>query len=127
MGCNDLKNKLRQLNNEDIIWVVYLGIIILSFYSNHLERRYFVNNDIVSKDKYQKIITIIFFILVIVYLYFLKDAWADVLNLKPTDSDKKKTLVTLSFVASLLIAISGFLFLFIALSDNDLEVELAFS
>lgn len=127
MNKEELKNKLQQLNNEDFIWIVYIGIIILSFYSNSLERKYYVSNDLTSKEQYRKIIIIIFSILIIVYLYFLKDALEDIRKLRKTDSEQKKRLVTLSFIASLLITISGFIFLYIAIVDVDLNVELAFN
>lgn len=127
MTKNELEEKLKQLKIEDYIWIIYLGIIFLSWYSNSLERKYFIFNDEKCKNKYQNIMIIIFIILVIVYLYFLKDSLKDFLNLKPTDSKKKRDLVTLSFIASLLIAISGFIFLYIALTDNELNVELAFN
>lgn len=124
---NELNNKLRQLTIEDFIWIVYIGIIILSFYSNSLERKYFLSNNQDYKDKYQKNMILIFSILIIVYLYFLKSSFDDLCNLKQTDSNKKKKLVYLSFLASLLIAISGFIFLYIAFVDDNLDVELAFN
>ena len=123
----DLKNRIAELNIEDFIWIIYLLIIILSFYSNHLERNFFLTNNILAKDKYQKIIIIIFSILIVVYIYFLQDSFKSLLNLKPSDSPKKKKLVYLSFLASLLIAISGFIFLYISITDNNLDVELAFN
>ena len=43
------------------------------------------------------------------------------------DSEKKKRLLYLSFLASLLIFISGIIFLYIAISDTDLNVELSFN
>ena len=124
---NTLKDKLNELNIEDFIWIVYIGIIILSFYSNSLERKYFITNDNESKKKYQNILILIFSILIIVYLYFLKSSFDDLRSLKPTDSEKKKRLVFLSFIASLLIAISGFIYLYIAFVDDNLDVELAFN
>ena len=127
MNNIELENKLKQLNTEDFIWIIYIGIIALSYYSNSLERKYYVFNDQISKEKYRKIIILIFSILIIVYLYFLKDSLEDVKNLKPTDPEQKKKLITLSFISSLLIAISGFIFLYIALVDEDLNVELAFN
>ena len=48
-----LNNKLKALNIEDFIWIVYIGIIILSFYSNSLERKYYLSNDLICKKKYQ--------------------------------------------------------------------------
>ena len=127
MNNEKLNNKLKELNIEDFIWIIYIGIIFLSWYSNSLERKYFLTNDQESKEKYRGIIIIIFSILIVVYLYFLKSSIDDLRELKPTDSPKKKKLVYLSFIASLLIAISGAIFLYIAISDEDLNVELAFN
>ncbi|MBR3523183.1 MAG: hypothetical protein IKN87_00660 [Bacilli bacterium] len=123
----DLEEKLKQLKIEDFIWVIYIGIIFLSWYSNSLERKYYVYHDINSKNKYRYILILIFAILLIVYFYFLKDALDDYRNLKDTDSDKKKNLVTLSLLGSLFIFISGIIFLYIAYADEDLNVEIAFN
>ena len=127
MNYEHLNKKLKQLKTEDYIWIVYIGIIVLSWYSNSLERKYYVYNDQYSKNKYQKIMIIIFIILLFVYAYFLKDSFDDLKNLTLYDSIKKKQLVTLSFIASLFIALSGVIFLYIALNNQDLDVELAFN
>lgn len=124
---DELIKKLKELKIEDFIWVIYIGIIILSWYSNNLERKYYIYNDILSKNKYREIVIFIFTILIFVYIYFLKDAYDSLKELKETDSDKKKLLIFLSFIASLLIAISGFIFLYISIKDEDLNVELAFN
>ena len=127
MNQEELNEKIKELKIEDFIWIVYIGIIVLSWYSNHLERKYFVFNDLISKEKYRKSLLIIFSILIVVYLYFLKSSWEDIKNIKPTDSEKRKSLIYLSFIASLLIAISGFIFLYIAYVDENIDVELAFN
>lgn len=127
MNYENLNEKLKQLKIEDFIWLIYIGIVFLSWYSNSLEKKYFLYNDIISKEKYRKIIIIIFSILVIVYLYFLNDSYKSVKNLKSYDTEKKKSLTKLSFIGSLLIAISGFIFLYIAITDDDINVELAFN
>ena len=127
MNYNEVKERITQLNVEDFIWIIYFLIILLSYYSNHFERKYLLTNDLISKDKYRKVIVIIFSILIVIYIYFLQDSFKSILNLKPTDSYKKKQLVYLSFLASLLIAISGFIFLYISVVDDNLDVELAFN
>lgn len=99
----------------------------MSWYSNSLERKYFTENDIESKTKYQKIMVLIFTILIVIYLYFLKESINDIKNLKTWDTPKKKNLVYLSFLGSLLIAISGFIFLYISIVDENLDIELAFN
>ena len=97
----------------------------MSWYSNSLERKYFTENDIESKTKYQKIMVLIFTILIVIYLYFLKESINDIKNLKPWDTSKKKNLVYLSFLGSLLIAISGFIALlqFTILDNLLLEIS----
>ena len=127
MSREEIRDRIADLNVEDFIWIIYLGIIALSYYSNHLERKYFLNNDIFSKNQYRKLIIIIFSILIVVYLYFLKDSVESIRDLKPTDSEKKKRFVYLSFIGSLFIAVSGLIFLYISLKDQDLDVELAFN
>ena len=56
----ELLKKLKQLEIEDFIWLIYIGIIIMSWYSNSLERNFFIYNDLESKEKYRKIIIGIF-------------------------------------------------------------------
>lgn len=127
MNYKELNNKLKELKIEEIIWIVYIAIIIMSFYSNSLERKYFIYNDLESKEKYRKTMILIFSILIVVYLYFLKDSYGDLKCIRPYDSERKKNFLYLSFVGSLLIAISGFIFLYIAIKDENLDVELAFN
>ena len=116
-----VENKLKQLKAEDKIWLIYIGIIFLSWFANSLERKYYVFNDQISKEKYRKVMIFIFSVLIIVYFYFLKSSLADIKNIKPTDSERKKTLVYLSFFGSFFILVSGLIFLFIALVDEDLS------
>lgn len=124
---SDVASKLVDIRNENLIWIIYIGIIFLSYYSNGLEKRYFIFNDLYCKEKYRKIIIIIFSILVIIYLYFFKCSIDDIYELRPSDSSKKKKLTELSAMGSLLIVISGIIFLYIAYSDQDIDVELAFN
>ena len=127
MKYNEINNRLKELKIEEFIWIIYIGIIILSFYSNNLEKKYFLFNDLLSKSKYRKIMILIFSILIVVYSYFLKDSYDSLKELKIYDTEKKKKLTSLSFIGSLLIFISGFIFLYIAYSDQDIDVELAFN
>lgn len=127
MNSDELDKKLKQLKTEDFIWLIYIGIIIMSWYSNNLERKYFIYNDLQSKEKYRKMMILIFSILIIVYLYFLKDSYNDLKNINPYNTNKKKNLIFMSFLGSLFIVISGFIFLYIAIMDEEIDVELAFN
>jgi len=127
MNNDELNEKLKQITIEDYIWIIYLGIIFLSWYGNSYERKYYINNDINSKTKYKNITILIFSILIIVYLYFFKNSVNDLKNIKPYYSKKKKDLIYLSFLGSLFVTLSGAIFLFIAITDNNLDVEIAFN
>ena len=125
MDYSNLNNKLKELKIEEYIWIIYIGIIILSFYSNELERKYFIYNSEESKKKYHDTIIIIFTILVIIYFYFFYNSFDE---LKKNNYDNKKNkLLYLSFIASLLILISGLIYLYIAIKDENIDVELSFN
>ena len=123
----ELNNKLKQIKIEDYIWVIYIGIIFISWYSNYLEKNYYLYNDLNSKNKYRYTLIFIFTILLIVYFYFLKSAYEDYKNLKENDSNQKKNLVILALLGSLFVFLSGLIFLYIAIKDQDLSVEIAFN
>ena len=39
MTNNDISKRINSLNNEDFIWIIYIGIIILSYIANYEERK----------------------------------------------------------------------------------------
>lgn len=124
---SNIEERLKEIKIEDYIWIIYIGIIILSYYSNYLEKKYFTNNDINSKNKYRSIIIIIFSILLLVYLYFLKDSYDSLKSLNDNSDNKTIILTYLSFIASLLIVIAGIIYLYIAVNDENINIELAFN
>ena len=123
---DNLESKLREIKIENFIWLIYIGIIILSYYSNYLEKDYFINKNNKSKEKYREILILIFSILLIVYLYFFIDSISDIKNINKYSNDKKN-LVLLSSLASLLVLISGIIFLYISYKDENIDVEIAFN
>ena len=114
--------KLKEIQIEDIIWCIYIVLILLSIYSNHFEKRYYLYNDIKSKEDYRKLNIFIFSVAVIIYLYFVSDGYKSLINSK---TPKTKDLNTLNFTASMLILIGGLIFLYIAITDEDLNTEIA--
>lgn len=127
MDEDTLYKKLKEIKTEDYIWIIYVGIIFLSWYANSLEKDFFINMDDQSKKKYRHVMILIFSVLVIIYIYFLNDSWESFKNINKINNQKTKELITLSFVASVLILISGIIFLYIAYKDENLDVELAFN
>ena len=121
----DIESRLKQIKIENYIYIIYFGIIVLSLYSNKLEKKYLIYKDENAKVKYRNILIIIFIIAVIVYIYYFYDAYKSSKDISSNRDVNKFN--QLSFIASTLVLISGLLFLYIAYSDKDLNVELAFS
>lgn len=123
---NNIEKRLKQITIENNIWIIYLIIIGLSFYSNKLEKDYFINKSNTSKETYREINTIIFIVLILVYSYFEKDAIESFFN-NINKTKKQKEYDTLILIASTAILISGFIFLYIILDDKNLDTEIAFN
>ena len=124
---NDKLKRLEDIKIENIVWIIYIGIIILSWYANSKEKKYLLYNDLLSRKEYQNLLILIFTILVIIYFYFAKSGYEDILNLTSYDSPKKQMLTKFAFIGSFLILVSGIIYLVLAILDDEIEIELAFN
>lgn len=120
-------DRLQDIRIENYIWVIYIIIIFISWYANSKEKKFILYNDEVSRREFQNLLVLIFSILLIIYYYFTKSSYDDLNELTINDSNKKIILTYASFIASLLIFISGMIFLTIAIMDEEIDVELAFN
>lgn len=77
MTINEKNERLKDIKTENLIWVIYIGIIIPSWYANSKEKHFILYEDNKSKKEYQKLMILIFTILVIAYYYFAKDSLED--------------------------------------------------
>ena len=124
---NEKLERLEDIKIENNIWLLYLIIIGVSYWSNSFEKKYFLYNDEEAKEIYRILTIIIFAVVTMVYFYFADDAIKNVKNLKPWDDKKKVKLTNLNALASSLILIAGLIFLYIAIVDTELNVEIAFN
>lgn len=122
---NDNYKRLKQIEIENKVWIVYFFLIGLCLYGNSFEKKYFLYGNNYDKEKYRKITIVIFSIAVIIYSYFFVDSYKDVKN--NNYNTKSKSYSELSFLGSTLILISGLIFLYLAVIDTDLDIELAFN
>lgn len=124
-----MRNKeeiLKSIQDEYYIWIIYLIIIGISFWANGQEEKYFLEGNLEAKDNYRKAIILIFSITLIIYYYFFISSYNTYKNLKAYDTENKKTFESLNLIATTLILIAGIIFLFIAISNEEIETELAF-
>lgn len=122
---NDNYKRLKQIEIENKVWIIYFFLIGLCLYGNSFEKKYFLYGNNYDKEKYRKITIFIFSIAVIIYFYFFIDSYKDVKN--NNYNTKSKSYSELSFLGSTLILISGLIFLYLAVDDTDLDIELAFN
>ncbi len=123
----ETQKRLKQIKIENFIWFIYLILISLSILANEYEKKYFCFHDLIAKEKYRKLTIGIFSVAIIIYFYFFFDSYQDIKTNNYYKSMKNKNLSNLSLLGSTLILISGIIFLYIAIVDKDLEIELAFN
>ena len=121
------EKRIKQIDIENFIWIVYIFLIGLCLYANVFEKKYFETGDLNAKETYRSLTIIIFVIALIVYIYFFIDGYDGIKNMNSNTNKNTKDLTNLSFIGSSLILISGIIFLYIAIVDKDLNVELAFN
>ena len=124
---NEDLSRLKDVKIENYIWIIYIGIIVLSWYANGKKKNYILTKSEKSKKEYQWLMILIFSILLLIYYYFTKDSYDDILELKPGDSNKRIVLRYASFIDSFLILISDIIFLIIAIVDDNIDTEIAFN
>ncbi|MBR2678022.1 MAG: hypothetical protein IKE63_01245 [Bacilli bacterium] len=118
-------DRLKKIKTENEIWIIYLIIIMLSYQSNYYEKDYFITNNSISKNKYKTLNTFIFTMLVLIYTYFEKDAINSFLD--KNKSTKVQHYDTLILISTTAVLISGIIFLYIILVDNNIDEEIAFN
>ena len=122
----ELVDRLKKLEIEEVIWLILIIIIVLSFIANNFEREYLIYQKEKSKKEYRYLLMIIFGIALCTYLYYFFDSIKDLSNINSYREEKKKY-IYLSFLSSLLIVIAGIILLYIAIMDEEIETELAFN
>lgn len=119
--------RLKKLEIEEVIWLVLIIIILLSFIANVFERDYLIYQNEESKGRYRELMIIIFLGALITYSYYFIDSIKDLQKIKISDSKGKKEAIYLSFISSLFIVLAGIILLYIAYTDYDIDTELAFN
>lgn len=123
----ELLERLKKLKIEDIIWIILIGIILLSIYANSIEKKYLLNRDQKSKEMYRELQIFIFGVAFLIYLYYTIDGYLDIRSLKKEDSSNKIYYTYLSFLSSVLILLGGIILFYIAICDKEVEAEIAFN
>ena len=95
---NELESKLKELDEEDLVWFIFIILFIIKMYSNLVEKS--------DRIKYHNLNIFTYVIAIAIALYYIYVNW--------DDDNKYITLITngLSIVGLLI-------FLFLELNSND--------
>ena len=116
---DDVIKKLKRLDREDLIWIIYFFIATFALLSNKLDRDFLLTKDYNAYKK-EKIINIsIFFVAFFIYLYFVMLLNSDLNNMEKNFSNKKYRSTYIQLIAALLFLVGGFIYLFNEIFLND--------
>lgn len=115
--------KLRDIQIENFIWIIYLFISASALLSNFYESDYLKTNNKKDYRIYKKINISIFIIAIFIYLYFLYKNYKNVSELKKTISNNKTVLYSeINLIAAILFLVGGILYLYTESNNIDPEI-----
>jgi len=117
--------KLQRINTEDFIWVIYFFIALFAIISDTYEKKFLVNKDLKAQKIYKTINITIFIVALFIYVYFVFINYEDVNTLKKEATKKEVLNQHLSLISALLFLIGGVIALYVELTGDAPDVELA--
>lgn len=122
---NEIEKRLNVIKIENIAFLIFIILIILAYYANEREVDYFLENNHKAKCEYYYLQIIIFLVTTIVSGYYAYLGYLDLINLRDDESEKKREYTYLSFIASGAALIAAVIFLYIAITDTEIEAEIS--
>lgn len=121
---NETFKRIKEIEFEDMVFVIFIVIIIMSYIANDFEKKFFLYRDEGSKKNYYYLQIIIFLIIIVINIYYVLASLKEVSNLSWNDSYKKQKYAYLDLVASISALITTSIILYIAITDKDIEAEI---
>ena len=122
---SELKKRINEINTENVVFLIFIILIIMSYVANSFEKKYFLYSDNSYKKIYYYIQVVIFFVVVSVNLYYVYISYLEVANLSRCSSYKKIKYAYLDYYASIFALIAGLILLYVAIVDVDIETEIS--
>lgn len=124
---NDIEKRLKEIKIENIVFLIFIFLILMGYYANNREVDYFINNNHNSKKAYYNTMIIIFLVVSIISGYYSYQGYIELLNQKTRIYSKKYEYTKLNFIANTLALISALIYLYIAITDTNIEAEISLS
>ena len=122
---NELDKRIKEINTENFIYVIFILIIIMAYYANERELDYFLNNNNVAKREYYYTRIIIFLIVSIISGSYFYKVNKEIILLRNKLFFKEKEYVNLDLIASGATLVASLIYLYIAITDKDIKAEIS--
>jgi len=103
---NNLEEKLKNIDEEDFIWFIFIILFILKMYSNKVEREYRINKDENCRKRYHEINEFTYIVAIAIAIYYIYKNW---------NTDNRKV----SIITNVLSIIGLLIFAYIEITSND--------
>ncbi len=117
----EILNRLKQLRNEDFIWIIYFFIATFALLSNVFERDFVLTKNSNSFKKSKTINVIIFFVAFFIYLYFVLLFTSNLNNMERNFNNAKYRNTFLQLIAALLFLVGGAIYLMQEILTNEVD------
>ena len=117
--------QLNRIHTEDLVWIIYIFIIIGALASNYYEENFLKTKDKEFAKTFHIINIIILTVGFFIYLYFVSLRLDDIKYLNPKNTKKEVITSHIAFLASFFFLVGGFLALFLELKSAK-EAEVGF-
>lgn len=118
----EIEEYINRLKLEDVIWYIYIVLVILNLISNKYEARYVICNKLEDRNTFRTINIFVFTVALFIYAFFL------IRNLKYNsnrNNDKTRWKINdLSLISSVIFLICGIVNLYIEIEGFNQEMEI---
>jgi len=116
---NKINKILKELEIEDMIWIITLFSAIFAIISNKYERNYVITKNQSSKVRYKTINVTLLTISFFIYLYFLLLSYSRIKEINPNTTFKQARLTNINFITATLFIIASIISIFVEIFSDD--------
>lgn len=117
-----MKEKLDEINEENIVIYIYFILLFIYLYANKIEVNYLYYQKEEDKKKYRLLLYLIFGISFIITLYYVIKSINSLSKKERNDINKLKEL---SFITNILVLIATGIYIYIIYKDKDINLEIS--
>lgn len=119
INMSEIEETLKEIKEEDIIWIIYIFLVIFALVSNYFEKEFVTKRKKKDEKTFRSINIFIFSITFLIYLYFVYINYKHVKKLDSSSSLRDQLFTNASFISSILFLIGGTIALLIAIFGTD--------